>query len=236
MGRRPDRAPTIVMLHEGLGCVALWRDFRRGSQLRPAAACSSIAAGYGGTAVDLPLPLEYMRRRPGSASRGPRRVRPRARRPRRAQRRRLDRGVYAGGHAAERRRARPVAPQMFPRRCFASIAEAGDAYVTGDLRAKLADTTRSHCAFRGWNDAWLDPGFKAWKRGCGQPLARSRARHPGRRRSIWDPQTSPRHRGPLANARSEPHPRRLSPPFAAVRSARGDARGDRPVLRDPKRQ
>ena len=26
MGRRP-KAPTIVMLHEGLGCVALWRDF-----------------------------------------------------------------------------------------------------------------------------------------------------------------------------------------------------------------
>ena len=26
-GPRPDEAPTIVMLHEGLGCVAPWRDF-----------------------------------------------------------------------------------------------------------------------------------------------------------------------------------------------------------------
>ena len=26
-GRRPDAAPTLVLLHEGLGCVALWRDF-----------------------------------------------------------------------------------------------------------------------------------------------------------------------------------------------------------------
>ena len=26
-GPPPDEAPTIVMLHEGLGCVALWRDF-----------------------------------------------------------------------------------------------------------------------------------------------------------------------------------------------------------------
>ena len=26
-GPRPDQAPTIVLLHEGLGCVALWRDF-----------------------------------------------------------------------------------------------------------------------------------------------------------------------------------------------------------------
>ena len=23
----PEAAPTIVLLHEGLGCVALWRDF-----------------------------------------------------------------------------------------------------------------------------------------------------------------------------------------------------------------
>ena len=27
VGPPPDHAPTIVMLHEGLGCVALWRDF-----------------------------------------------------------------------------------------------------------------------------------------------------------------------------------------------------------------
>ena len=26
-GPAPDQAPTIVLLHEGLGCVALWRDF-----------------------------------------------------------------------------------------------------------------------------------------------------------------------------------------------------------------
>ena len=25
-GPGPDRAPTLVLLHEGLGCVALWRD------------------------------------------------------------------------------------------------------------------------------------------------------------------------------------------------------------------
>jgi len=27
LGPRPDRAPTIVMLHEGLGCAGLWGDF-----------------------------------------------------------------------------------------------------------------------------------------------------------------------------------------------------------------
>ena len=25
-GPGPDEAPTLVLLHEGLGCVALWRD------------------------------------------------------------------------------------------------------------------------------------------------------------------------------------------------------------------
>jgi pimeloyl-ACP methyl ester carboxylesterase len=44
-----------------------------------------------------------------------------------------------------------------------SIAEARTAYETGDLRSRLA---RYHgdvdAAFRGWNDAWLDPGFRAW--------------------------------------------------------------------------
>ena len=27
IGPRPDQAPTIVMLHEGLGSVGLWNDF-----------------------------------------------------------------------------------------------------------------------------------------------------------------------------------------------------------------
>ena len=26
-GPPPEQAPTLVLLHEGLGCVALWRDF-----------------------------------------------------------------------------------------------------------------------------------------------------------------------------------------------------------------
>ena len=46
---------------------------------------------------------------------------------------------------------------------LASIAEARRAYETGDLRAKLAKYhAHVDVAFRGWNDAWLDPGFRAW--------------------------------------------------------------------------
>ena len=48
-------------------------------------------------------------------------------------------------------------------RGLASIAEAKVQYETGGLRERLA---RHHAdvdnAFRGWNDAWLAPGFKAW--------------------------------------------------------------------------
>ena len=44
-----------------------------------------------------------------------------------------------------------------------SIAAARDAWTATDLRAKLA---RYHDdvdgAFRGWNDAWLDPRFRDW--------------------------------------------------------------------------
>jgi hypothetical protein len=27
IGPRPDVAPTLVIMHEGLGCVAMWNDF-----------------------------------------------------------------------------------------------------------------------------------------------------------------------------------------------------------------
>ena len=50
------------MLHEGLGCVALWRDFPR--KLAAATGWGVFAysrAGYGQSdPVDLPRPLDYM--------------------------------------------------------------------------------------------------------------------------------------------------------------------------------
>jgi pimeloyl-ACP methyl ester carboxylesterase len=47
---------------------------------------------------------------------------------------------------------------------IASIAKAREAYETGDLREKLAKHHGANVdgAFRGWNDAWLDPGFRTW--------------------------------------------------------------------------
>ena len=62
IGPRPDAAPTLVLLHEGLGCVGLWGDFPE--KLQAAAGCGVFAysrSGYGQSSpVTLPRPLTYM--------------------------------------------------------------------------------------------------------------------------------------------------------------------------------
>ena len=167
-GLPPDQAPTIVMLHEGLGCVALWRDFPQ--KLAAATAHGVFAysrAGYGGSErIPLPRPLDYM-------SREARFSLPAV----------LDaigfrRGIllghsdgasiaaiYAGESADERIEGLVLmAPHLFTEAPgLASIAEARRAYETGDLRSRLAKYHADvDIAFRGWNGAWLDPGFEAW--------------------------------------------------------------------------
>jgi pimeloyl-ACP methyl ester carboxylesterase len=164
----PHQAPTIVMLHEGLGCVALWRDFPQ--KLAAATGCGVFAysrAGYGGSdPVDLPRPLDYMSREARFSL------------PAVLNAIGLERGILLGHsdgasiaaiHAGEQADERIkglvlMAPHLFTEETgLASIAEARRAYDTGDLRAKLAKYhAHVDCAFRGWNDAWLDPGFKAW--------------------------------------------------------------------------
>jgi pimeloyl-ACP methyl ester carboxylesterase len=162
--------PTLVFLHEGLGCVALWRDFP--DALAAATGSGALVysrAGYGRSSpVPLPRPLTYMH---DEALR----VLPRL----------LDRAglgevvlvghsdgasialVHAGG-AEGRERVRGLAleaPHVFCEDLSVrSIEEARRAYESGDLRARLA---RHHgenvdVAFWGWNRAWLDPGFRRW--------------------------------------------------------------------------
>jgi pimeloyl-ACP methyl ester carboxylesterase len=59
-GPNPAAAPTIVMLHEGLGCVALWRDFPAGlAAMTGWGVFAYSRAGYGRSdAVALPRPLD----------------------------------------------------------------------------------------------------------------------------------------------------------------------------------
>jgi pimeloyl-ACP methyl ester carboxylesterase len=164
----PGEAPTLVLLHEGLGCVALWRDFPE--QLAAKTGLGVFAysrAGYGRSdTVPLPRPLDYM-------TREARDVLPRV----------LDaigfrRGVlighsdgasiaaiYAGACADERLAGQVlIAPHFFAEpEGLQAIAKAERAFVQGDLREKLAKYhTDVDAAFWGWNRAWLDPEFKRW--------------------------------------------------------------------------
>lgn len=167
-GPSPDQAPTIVLLHEGLGCVALWRDFPE--KLAEATGFGVFAwsrGGYGQSdPVDLPRPLDYMTREavdvlPGvlntigfkhgilvGHSDGASIA-----------------AIYAGSVEDHRVRGLVLmAPHFFTEEGgLKSIAEAKEAYETGDLRSRLAKYHKDvDNAFRGWNDAWLDPGFKSW--------------------------------------------------------------------------
>jgi pimeloyl-ACP methyl ester carboxylesterase len=169
-GPPPDEAPTLVLLHEGLGCVAGWRDFP--GALAAATGLGVLTysrLGYGGSdPVPLPRPLTYMHAEGLTvlpevlAAAGVRTA--------------LLVGhsdgasialVWAGGTTGGPRRAGLVllAPHVFCEdRSIAGIAAARVAYLHGDLRARLARFHGDNVdgAFWGWNGAWLDPGFRAW--------------------------------------------------------------------------
>jgi pimeloyl-ACP methyl ester carboxylesterase len=168
IGPRPDAAPTLVMLHEGLGCVGLWGDFP--DQLQAATGAGVFVysrAGYGQSSpVPLPRPLSYMHDEARDVL------------PALLDEIGFQRGllighsdgasiaaIYAGSHQDHRVGGLTlIAPHLFTEDAgIASIVEARKAYETGDLRQRLA---RWHAdvdnAFKGWNGAWLDPKFRQW--------------------------------------------------------------------------
>jgi pimeloyl-ACP methyl ester carboxylesterase/predicted GNAT family acetyltransferase len=70
--------------------------------------------------------------------------------------------IYAAHHAVAGVVA--IAPHVFVEEmCLAEIRQARQTYDTGDLREKLARHHRDpDAAFFGWNDVWLDPAFPRW--------------------------------------------------------------------------
>lgn len=166
-GPGPAEAPTLVLLHEGLGCVAAWRDW-------PAAlaAASGLGVlvysrrGYGGSERrPPPWPLTYMHEEAqdmlpalldaagvqqavlvGHSDGGSIAL------------------VHASGAGPRIRGVVTLAAHVFCEDVsVAAIAAAGEAYRAGDLRARLMKYHRHvDDAFRGWNLAWLDPRFRAW--------------------------------------------------------------------------
>ena len=158
--------PVLVFLHEGLGSVAMWRDFP--SRVAHAAGCDAVVYsryGYGRSdPLAAPHGVRYMHDEALVALPGLLRAvgveRP------------LLVGHSDGGSIAliHAGAGHPVAglvllaPHvMVEDVALASIAAAKVAYETGDLRARLS---RHHAdvvsAFRGWNDIWLHPDFRAW--------------------------------------------------------------------------
>jgi pimeloyl-ACP methyl ester carboxylesterase len=159
--------PVVVFLHEGLGSVAMWRDFpqrfcdaigRRGfvysrpgyGRSTPRLASEHWAADFMHEQAHdvLPALLETAGiARPWLFGHS-------------------DGGSIALLHAARHPVAGVVAmaPHLFVEDVsIASIEKARQAYATTDLRARLA---RYHddvdSAFFGWNDVWLSPAFRRW--------------------------------------------------------------------------
>lgn len=168
-GPPPERAPTLVFLHEGLGCVAMWRDF----PARVAAATGWGAlvysrAGYGRSdPVDLPRPVTFMHREG-------REVLPEVLEAAGVRDAVLvghsDGGsialIHAGSGDAPRVRGVVLeAPHVFVEEVSVeSIARIGEVYHSTDLPRRLAryHGDNTECAFRGWNEVWLDPEFRVW--------------------------------------------------------------------------
>ncbi len=167
-GSSQREVPAFVFLHEGLGCVRIWKDF-------PLKLClltgfSSFLysrAGYGQSSkTALPRPLDYMTREALD-------VLPKV----------LDQAgiqiCVLVGHsdgatiaalfsaACQDSRVRGIvliAPHFFSEpKGLSAIAQAKQAYETGNLRQKLLPYHKDvDNAFNGWNNAWLDPEFQLW--------------------------------------------------------------------------
>lgn len=167
-GPTPTEAPTLVLLHEGLGCVTLWRAFPEAlAQATGLGVFVYSRAGYGKSdPADLPRPLNYMTVEATEVL-GPV----------------LDMigfqhgvlighsdgasiaTIFAGSVPDYRVRALVLmAPHFFTEDVgLAEIAKAKDAFAEGTSLAGLAKYhSDPDNAFGGWNDSWLNPAFRDW--------------------------------------------------------------------------
>ena len=170
IGPSPDEAPTLIFLHEGLGCVALWRDFP--ARLAGITGCGALVysrLGYGGSApCPLPRRVDFMHHE-GLV------VLPEVIRQSGIRDYLLvghsDGGsialIHAGGGPCPGLKgivtlAAHVYCEGLTRR---SIRAARQRYLNGDLKARLSPyhEENTDCAFWGWNDVWLHADFRQWR-------------------------------------------------------------------------
>ena len=160
-------APVIVFLHEGLGSLAMWKDFP--AKVAAATGCHALVYsryGYGQSE-----PLQASRRVDFMHDEALKSL------PELLDKLNIDRPILFGHSdgasiaiVCAGESGRPVAglilmaPHvMVEDITVENIQAAKQAYETTDLRDKLS---RYHAnvdsAFRGWNDIWLDPAFRSW--------------------------------------------------------------------------
>lgn len=168
IGPSPADAPTLMMLHEGLGSMGLWGDFPDKLQATTGAGVLVYSrAGYGASSpARLPRPLDYMHREALDVL------------PKVLETIGFRRGllvghsdgasiaaIYAGGVQDHRVRGLAlIAPHFVTEPVgIASIAATRAAYDHGDLKGKLGRWHKDvDNTFYGWSDAWLDPAFRDW--------------------------------------------------------------------------
>jgi pimeloyl-ACP methyl ester carboxylesterase len=161
--------PTIVLLHEGLGCVELWREFP--DQLAEETSCRVLTTsryGYGRSApCALPRPTRYMHDEAISVL------------PELLQalevRRHILVGHSDGGSIALINAAAAPQPGLIGMVTMAAhifnepinamaINRACEAFEAGRLREALSKYhgDNTDCAFLGWSGAWLSDDFRDW--------------------------------------------------------------------------
>ncbi len=160
--------PELLLLHEGLGCVAMWRHFPE--KLAAATGCRVIVwsrAGYGGSqAYAEPRTTRYMHREAEEAL-------PALLAELKIERPLLighsDGGsialIFAGAFPDVPRGIAVLAPHEFvEEETLAGIREARTAWQTTDLPQKLAryHHAQTERVFSDWNDCWLSPPFRDW--------------------------------------------------------------------------
>ncbi len=167
-GPPPAQAPTIVMLHEGLGSIRTWGDFpRRLSERTGAGIFVYSRAGYGASPpFGRGLPIDYIKRHALGAL------------PKILGAIGFQHGMLLGHSDGASMAAAYAGNSDDPRiiglvliaphfivepETLAEIRNARQAYEARDLRQRLA---RYHnyvdAAFWGWNDVWLEPDFASF--------------------------------------------------------------------------
>ncbi|MDY7578412.1 alpha/beta hydrolase [Herbaspirillum sp. RTI4] len=169
VGAEKSDYPVVVFLHEGLGSIALWKDF-------PQQFCAQHGLkglvfsryGYGNSTprpADERFPVDFMHQQArevlplffkevgvtspwlfGHSDGGSIAL------------------LYAAFSPEQVSGIVVVAPHIFVEQMTVeAIAEARQAYLEQGLRGRIARYhTDVDSAFWGWNDVWLDPAFRSW--------------------------------------------------------------------------